>query len=327
MNSAGKPQLILNSARWRFQRRFDAQRKREVSAVRRLGEQLSIAAHDEIANSPEGPVAGYSPSAQVQANGHVDLVWFDQSPNYGDLLSPWLLGLITGLPVRFADRRESHVVMIGSIVSAARSSSMVWGTGSYGTERRGVFNPDATYHAVRGPLTRSRLLNVGIDCPRIYGDPALLLPFFYQPDVEKKYDVGVVVRHTEDKWRRASAPPGVRIIDLRTRDVEGTTRAILECRSIVSSSLHGLIVADAYGIPNAWLDSDSGGGGSRPFGGEFKFYDYFASVNKLRHAQSLDLTEGCPDADTLMSQLHFDDTPIDFDPIPLLDRCPVLIRD
>jgi pyruvyltransferase len=103
-------------------------------------------------------------------------------------------------------------------------------------------------------------------------------------------------------------------------------RDLMSCRAIASSSLHGLILADAYGLPNAWLDSDAGGGGSRPGGGEFKFYDYFASVDKLRHSQTLDLTSEQLTGGRLHDRLDFDSADIAFDHVRLLDACPFLRR-
>jgi pyruvyltransferase len=101
----------------------------------------------------------------------------------------------------------------------------------------------------------------------------------------------------------------------------------MSCERIVSSSLHGLVIADAYGIPNAWLNSDGGAGGSRPGGGEFKFYDYFASVNKLRHAQDFHASVGKElTPDYLLDQFWFDDQLIDFDHEALLDACPFVER-
>lgn len=327
MTLSGKARLVANSVQWRVKRRFDRQHKEHVASVQRLGTELSTSPLKHDHTAPEqwaGVVDRYELADGLSGSSSIALTWFDQGENYGDLLSPWLLGRMTGLPVTFAGRRERHVVMIGSIVSEATSTSQVWGSGSYGTERRGVFAPRARYHAVRGPLTRSRLLNVGIDCPRVYGDPALLTPLWFNPPVEKKYRVGLVIRHTEDVWRRLPLGEGVRIIDLRTTDVERTTVEMLECENIVSSSLHGLIIADAYGIPNAWLESDSAAGGSRPFGGEFKFYDYFASVDKLRHAQSFAVQPEGLSADHLLGALEFDGRPITFDPVALLDRAPFL---
>ena len=130
-------------------------------------------------------------------------------------------------------------------------------------------------HAVRGPLTRDSLLDQGIDCPEVYGDPALLLPRFFHPRVEKKYDIGIIP-HYADKdhpWvERNATGPEVRVIDIES-DIEEFVRAVLSCEVILSSSLHGLICADAYGLPATWIRLSN-----RLDGGSFKFRDYRKSI-------------------------------------------------
>lgn len=63
-----------------------------------------------------------------------------------------------------------------------------------------------------------------------------------------------------------------------------------------------------------------------PNGGEFKFYDYFASVNKLRHATGFRPTLSEVTVDRLMSKFSFDNRVIDFNYRALLDACPFLER-
>ena len=69
------------------------------------------------------------------------------------------------------------------------------------------------------------------------------------------------------------------LADRRTRVVNVARRpahAIHEIASaslVVSSSLHGLIVADSYGIPAAWVTTDV-----ELWGGDFKFRDYHSVV-------------------------------------------------
>ena len=63
-----------------------------------------------------------------------------------------------------------------------------------------------------------------------------------------------------------------KIIDLRTTDIESVICEILSCKYILSTSLHGIIVSHAYGIPALWMEKgyiDTDG---------FKFNDYFSSV-------------------------------------------------
>ena len=149
-------------------------------------------------------------------------------------------------------------------------------------------------HAVRGPLSREALLKAGIECPEVYGDPALLLPRFFNPPVSKCYEIGIVP-HYIDKghpWvEQYKGNPRVLIIDVES-GIGSFVRAVKSCKVILSSSLHGLICADAYGIPNVWIKlSDI------VLGGDFKFRDYRLSINAeepspidVRSAPSLDET-------------------------------------
>jgi pyruvyltransferase len=129
-------------------------------------------------------------------------------------------------------------------------------------------------------MTRAALLNSGIECPEVYGDPALLLPRFHNRGVEKKYSLGVVPHYVDKNhpWVRAARRRGVHIIDVQQENPLDVVDDIRRCRAIASSSLHGLVVADAYGIPSAQLVLTG-----RVWGGQFKFNDYFLSVGRPRH--------------------------------------------
>lgn len=265
----------------------------------------------------------YEVADLIEVGGRVPLNYFTYRPNFGDLLSPWLVSRMTGRKVAVADRQQPHYVVIGSIINQATSASVVWGTGTYGTEGKDEVSPDARYTAVRGPLTRAKLgasKGFGIDVPEVYGDPALLLPLYYLPDVPITHEYGVVVRWSERRWAKATFGPDVKLIDFARRDVQAVVRELLSCRRIVTSSLHGLIVADAYGIPNAWLASGS------PRGGVFKFYDYFASVDKFRNPQSFDLTAAPVTRQRLRDELTFSGEAIRYDYRPLLESSPFLRR-
>ncbi|MGO2861526.1 MAG: polysaccharide pyruvyl transferase family protein [Brevibacterium sp.] len=224
------------------------------------------------------------------------------------------------MPVEFADRDEPHYVTVGSIVGRASDNSLVWGTGSFGTETKARLSPKAKYHAVRGPLTRQILKNAGISAPQIYGDPALLMPLYYYPEVPITHEIGVVVRWSEKEWKSVDVDPKVKIINLKTSNVEDTISDFLSCRRIISSSLHGLIIADAYGIPNAWRQSETGKGGI------FKYFDYFASVNKYRAPHQYSIGKQGLQVNHLLKNFAFNSQPIDFKYYRLLDASPFLQR-
>lgn len=262
----------------------------------------------------------YEVSSLISRDGVVPVTWWDNTVNFGDLLSPWLIERMTGHKTELADKTSPHYLSIGSIIGRATSTSTVWGSGSFGTESSKKLAQKAEYSAVRGPLTRQKLKNAGISCPAVYGDPALLAPLYYYPDVPVKYELGVVVRWSENEWKSSEVDENIKIINLHTSNIEETLNDFLSCKRIISSSLHGLIIADAYGIPNAWRQSETGRGGV------FKYYDYFASVNKYRKPHQYSIGEKGLELSTLLKSFEFDRRPIEFNYNRLLDACPFLKR-
>lgn len=248
----------------------------------------------------------------LNEDNSVKAFWWTLQPNFGDVITPWLIKKMTGLNAILSDRKSPHIFAVGSIASYVTSHSLVWGSGSFGTEGKTQLNPNAKYLAVRGPLTRNKLRINGIDCPEVYGDPGLLLPDFYWPLLGKVYEVGVVLRHSESKlFKLFSEIEGVKVISLRSENIEGIVDDMLSCKRILSSSLHGLIVSDAYGIPNAWLETGS------PHGLDFKYYDYFLSVNKIQIPYSFDKNISLSTMGRLIRDIEYNDKLISLNLTPL----------
>ncbi|SDR69437.1 polysaccharide pyruvyl transferase family protein [Christiangramia echinicola] len=201
--------------------------------------------------------------------------------NYGDLLSKYLVEKISGREVKFVHPKKQpwwkfkkkHYLGIGSILQHASKNSIVWGSGIID-----IIQPvaKADFRAVRGPKTRDYLISVGYDCPEIYGDPAILLPKFYNPKVGKEFKLGIVPHYKDFEIAKElyASFPGVKVIDLLTLDVERTTREIMSCDYTISSSLHGLIVSHVYGIPSLWVKFSD-----YIFGDGIKYDDYLSSMN------------------------------------------------
>jgi pyruvyltransferase len=122
------------------------------------------------------------------------------------------------------------------------------------------------------------IIKQGLDCPEVFGDPALLLPLFYKPSSLKKTHALGVVPHYVDKTQPSllhfQSVPDVLVIDIQG-GIDKVVDQIVGCERIVSSSLHGLIIADAYKIPSKWIKLSEKLNGS-----EFKFFDYFGSVGR-----------------------------------------------
>lgn len=200
--------------------------------------------------------------------------------NFGDSINPVIWRLLTGkkpttVNLDYKCRSDETVYMMsGSVLEHACENTIVWGTGFISKNSRLRVKPKKIC-AVRGPLTRSIVVSQNIPCPRVYGDPVLLMGSLYMPIVEVKYDVGVIPHYIDKNVplpELFTEENGVTVIDVQ-QDVFSFIKAVLACRVIASSSLHGLILADAYGIPSVWIKLSN-----NIAGGDFKFLDYFMSV-------------------------------------------------
>jgi pyruvyltransferase len=179
------------------------------------------------------------------------------------------------------------------------NNSIVWGSGfltyndDLGVLHWGKTNNECrlapkVIHAVRGPLTRNKLIAMNVDCPAVFGDPALLFPIFYQPSIKRSYKLGVIPHFLDlaspvlRTLRNDDRVKIIRVVHSRLEYLPISNRRYLRfvddicrCEKIVSASLHGLIVADAYGIPVHWMTMSK-----RATLDGFKYHDYFASVNR-----------------------------------------------
>lgn len=206
---------------------------------------------------------------------------FKDRENYGDLLAKYLVEKISGKEVKWVHPKKQpwykwnkkNFLAVGSIIHHASKDSVVWGSGIIDKNQSVV---KADFKAVRGPQTRKYLLGLGYECPKTYGDPALLLPKYFYPEVAKKYKIGIIP-HYNDYKEVAEAykeEADIIVIDLMTMKVEDVTRQILECEKIISSSLHGIIVSHAYNIPGLWVKFSD-----KIFGDGIKYQDYLESVS------------------------------------------------
>jgi pyruvyltransferase len=197
-------------------------------------------------------------------------VWWLKKPvegNFGDLLTPHIFEYFK-INYNYT-KYNTQAISVGSIARHAVENMIVLGSGVLSVNDK--LNPKANWRLVRGPYTRLLVLMQGGSCPQIYGDPALILPEIWDA-APKKYDIGIVP-HLGDKLYVDQLYPSYHRIDITGQDVKSTNKSITECRFIISSSLHGIIAAHAYGIPAAWVKF-----GNRLEGDDIKFFDYYASV-------------------------------------------------
>jgi hypothetical protein len=132
--------------------------------------------------------------------------------------------------------------------------------------------------AVRGKLTRSELKSrLGWKVPPVFGDPAILLPRFFAPHAADSSSGKVaVVPHWNHKhlFQRPSDDQ-IKIVDVE-QGMEAVVSDIANASHCISTSLHGVIVAQAYGVPWVWLRI-----GDNPLVGDrFKFEDFFSMFDR-----------------------------------------------
>lgn len=237
----------------------------------------------------------------------INAVWM-LSPNFGDALTPWIVKKLTGRSPVYtkAGSDYNHLIMSGSMLNHANEFSTVWGAG-IANWADGV-NPRARILATRGPISRLRAITCGAVPDHVMGDPALILPRLYAPSLRAEHDLGIVP-HYVDQWRVQEQYAGTCHIVNICDPVETVIDDILRCKKIISSSLHGLIVAHAYGIPAVWAKfSDS------IEGDDTKYRDYLLSVG-VEPYQFRDLRNGG------MTAVNMD--PPKFDTDALWKACPV----
>jgi pyruvyltransferase len=195
----------------------------------------------------------------------LDVFWFRGVPNYGDILTPYILDRLQ-IKYRTSSKQNCNAIFIGSIANLARPGVSVFGSGFI--RKNDPVCPSSNWHFVRGPLTREMVLSSGGKCPELYCDLALLLPTLIQPE-KPIHPVGFCPHGVEYDL----LPKGVHKIRMYHPDVVHTTKQITQCEKIISSSLHGIVVAMAYGIPAAYVSLSD-----RLSGDGMKFFDFYRSV-------------------------------------------------
>jgi pyruvyltransferase len=154
--------------------------------------------------------------------------------------------------------------------------SIVWGAGFI--SERDVPKTPSVIHAVRGKLTRKKLTEAGIATPEVFGDPGMLCRRLYDKKVPVRFTYGIIPHYVHKKhpWLAENASDDLLVIDIEA-GFESTIDQVRSCCHILSSSLHGLVIAEAYDIPCTWIEFD---GQQKLCGGRFKFFDLFSGLGK-----------------------------------------------
>ena len=204
------------------------------------------------------------------------IVCWTKSYNVGDNLSPVVVQrILEKRGLRLEDmKNDCRLLAVGSILHLAGDGDTVWGSGVNGKIEEDEYHfRSLDVRAVRGPLTRRFLLDKGIACPAVYGDPALLIPFLFPELKARRADKQeyLVIPHLHEI---NAFQPGPEIL-YPTCHWRDFISKILTAELVISSSLHGIIVAEAFGIPTRLLRLES----AEPI---FKYEDYYLGTGRKK---------------------------------------------
>lgn len=215
-------------------------------------------------------------------------IWWSDSPypgNLGDSLNPWIINGLTGVPpIKVGLDYPSAMFAIGSTAQKARDNTLVWGSGFISKDSR--VNVNSNYHAVRGPLSRAMVLNSHGSCPAIYGDPALFMPLIFPRMKESTGRIGVIPHYIHEDLVKRGDFLHLSVKQASKADFRKFVDDLCECSYVFSSSLHGLILARAYGIPARKIVFP----GKSLSGDDMKFEDYYSGVDVKNVSEGIDLT-------------------------------------
>ena len=297
----------------------EAAARKEDSAVDTAGEmalervaQLTVTTNKASHSAPHCgiPVYHWSPGKGRQ--------------NFGDVLGVVLVRLITRFDprVRFTNLQSvsPKLTSIGSIADTTSGQDWVWSSGvhpwahaalsEHQSRSRNFTTRFRSIHvsSTRGPRSRQFFLdatNRSLNVPEVFGDGALLLPLYFNQLREREIAAAgqsqqvnltslvLIIPHLRDyeAVRHKLAVESRRWEWLNYQLVsvldpwESVLRQIVRSSLVVSSSLHGIIVAESFGV------------GARLFrlkssDGAFKYRDYYEGSGRY----GVNLTHSLDDA-------------------------------
>lgn len=228
-----------------------------------------------------------------KATGLVPVFYWDSRPNFGDLVGPYLISKITKKPVlNIMGTSRPGLMTVGSIIQMLNNKNMtIWGSGLMSEPNKDTIKRLSFYKpnilSVRGYKTAEALKNIGLEVPDYnqYGDPALVLPLFYQPKIVSDKKIGICPHYShKELFNQIHHDKNLfNMIDVQ-KDLEAVLDSIFASKVCISTSLHGLIVAQAYGIPWVWLEITD----NHLSGRDFKFQDFFSTIDasQVAHVQT-----------------------------------------
>lgn len=221
----------------------------------------------------------------MKTEGLMLVSYWDGVPNFGDVIGPYLISKLSKKPVlNIYSEKIPGLLTVGSVLqSVNREGMIVWGSGLANEPTKETIENLKKYKphilSVRGKNTAKVLVDHGIEVPDscFYGDPALVLPRFFDPisdNLDNKISICPHFTHKSFFLKSTKSISDIRIVDVQ-KDIETVVSLIKSSSVCISSSLHGLIIAQAYNVPWIWLEIDDNKLGFD----DFKFHDFFSTID------------------------------------------------
>lgn len=218
--------------------------------------------------------------------------------NFGDELVPLIVEkLLPKQKICFyknkipKDNKQKILTSIGSIIHLVPENSYIWGTGHNPNKER--VPKKLKVFATRGPISMNYLNNHGynLDENKIaFGDPALLIPRLFpewMEPVEIKHEITLIPHHNDIPLINQIIIDKPKInIAYCNSGVSNIIQTIRSSKKIISSSLHGIILAEMLGKEAIWLQLEN----SMKTETSEKYLDYYLSTgrNNIKPTKTID---------------------------------------
>jgi pyruvyltransferase len=190
--------------------------------------------------------------------------------NFGDILGPYIVEKLSQKNVIFSEVEQSEAVIIGSILEhlPQHYKGIVAGIGVARSSTRKDLSK-AKVLALRGEHTLNAVNTNQSNI--LLADPGLLAPYVVDvSNVKKQHKTGVILHYADKQFKKTDEDY---VIDILS-GIENVITEAAKCEKIITSSLHGLILADSLNIERKWVLYD------RVQGGGYKFKDYASSIKE-----------------------------------------------
>jgi len=195
--------------------------------------------------------------------------WWSKRNNFGDVIGPEILALVTGCKVGWAPASmQGKILGMGSTLNRVQPGDVIWGAGIWSARTLVRPAPGVSLLAFRGKLSAQAY---GAH-PATLGDPGLLVGLLADahnvPSSEPRYDVGWVA-NCQSAVRQ---PPRCDVAIDITGPWQEVVQALNSCRFVWTASLHAMIACEAFRIPCGYVHA--------PDIPLFKFQDYLSATGR-----------------------------------------------